>query len=81
MQVQPAALSRLLAALLALLTLSACNKTPAPSVVAAQPAAPSVSGLRVVSAQLFGALEAPSLPSTATATVASTLHPKIALTG
>lgn len=81
-QIQTTAPSGLLAALLATLavfTLSACNKTPTPSVMAAPLAAASAPSISVVSARLSGASEVPPVASSATGTVDATFNAQAAL--
>jgi CHRD domain len=64
---------------LALFTLSACNKSSAPSAMAAPPAAATVPGISVVSASLSGASEVPPVTSSATGTVDATFNAQAAL--
>ena len=84
-QIRTAAQRGFLAALLAtlaLFTLSACNKTPAPSVMVAPPTAPAVTtgrSISGVSASPSGGSEAPPVASSATRTFEGTFNAQAAL--
>ena len=68
-----------LLATLALFTLSACNKTPAPSVMAAPTAAATAPSSSVASASLSGASEVPPVTSSATGMVDATFNAQTSL--
>jgi hypothetical protein len=80
-KIRPATRAALLVTLIVVipLGLSACNKTPTPSVAAAPSAAVAASDVRFVSANLSGANEVPAVVSSATGTVDARLNMQTAV--
>ena len=69
----------LFSAILATLALTACNKSPAPSVMTAAPATVAAPSIRAISATLTGASEVPPVTSSATGTLDATFNAQSAL--